>query len=477
MEFSAIRAVFEKNHRSSILFLALFTLKRMQEDDARKYPHWIFLIIIKWAFQFADDQPSKSPISLEAWEQLLVDTEQFETEYAGMCFKTSESVRKAFMILAYQQFAQQESYRNYFISRQFVLFLKTKQRQFDIEAAFRKKADMSLQAFLRYWYLTVLYFHLDLPFTLDALDQNYFEFFKTYYPNADCEIFLRLITIARKEDVDSLHRMKDERMQLYETNCFITKPLILFRQNYCLPHRSLLAQTAKHFVYNYMKSVDGFPDELGKRMEDYVEIGLREAGVPYRAENWLKERYGKGKIVDYWLDENILVECKATELSPRTGIIRDATILASDLRTSIIKAYIQLIATATRIDSKTEWFGIVISYKEMHLGFGEDAWNEFMNESVTQVLRQEEFSLDTLPPHNLFFLSLEDWDYIMQVLKNGKTKFQDVLTKARELNQNQNIAERVMMMEQVLHKHFPIDFLNLSYLTDAETHYRIRRPE
>lgn len=475
MEFSDIRHRLEKYQRSSLLLNALLTLKAIQQDTKRKHPHWKILILIKWAYQFADDSIGKQPITSDEWAQLMKDTDAFETAYSGMSFKDHQSVRKSFRILAYQQFAHQDAYYNHILSRQVVLYLKIKKSGFDIAAGFQKKAGISLLAFLQYWYLTTLYFHLEIPYTPDVLDQRYAELFKTYYSLDECTKFLRLITVKNVQDVEALQKLKDERLQLYETNFFITKPLLYFQNNFCLPHRSLLTQTAKHFIYTFSKAhISAFPEELGRRMEAYLELGLKEAGVLYQTENSLRHLYGKGKVVDYLIGTNILVECKATELSSRSGVLRTPEILAGDLRTSIIKAYTQLIATATRIDPQREWFGIIVTYKEMYLGFGDDAWDEFMKKPISDWLIQENLLLETLPPQNLFFMDLEDWEYAMQAIKNGTATLETMLKKGRELNHHSTIAEQVFIMEQVLQKHFSIKNFDLVYLKEAESLYQIK---
>ncbi len=72
-----------------------------------------------------------------------------------------------------------------------------------------------------------------------------------------------------------------------------------------------------------------------------------------------------------------------------------------------------------------------------------------------------------LPPANLCFINIEDWDHIMQAVKEGKASLKEILVKARDLNSNPNITEKVMLMEQVLNKHYRLSTVTLSYLKDT----------
>lgn len=209
-----------------------------------------------------------------------------------------------------------------------------------------------------------------------------------------------------------------------------------------------------------------FPEEFGKRVEKYVGLGLVENKIPCLNEGILKSRYQLSKVCDYLIEEDILVEVKAVEMHPRSGVTRERDILVKDLNTSIIKAYTQLLSTASNIDPDREHFGIVITYKEMLLGFGSDAWEEFLQPPIENFCLQNGVNISVLPPQNLFFITIEDWDKMMQNVKNKKASVKEILLKAKRLNQVSNMAEKVVIMEQVLNNHFRIKRYTLDYLKD-----------
>jgi hypothetical protein len=212
---------------------------------------------------------------------------------------------------------------------------------------------------------------------------------------------------------------------------------------------------------------DLFPEDFGKRLERYTALGLKENNLNFLNETQLKKSHHLSKVTDYLVENDILIECKATELHPRSGVLRTPNILTNELNSSIIKAYCQLLSTATSLNRNKEWFGIIITYREMYLGFGSDAWNEFMESTVEKFANENNIDLNVLPPKNLFFVTIEYWDYMMQVIKEGKGSLKEILIKGRELNSSPNPVDRVFLIEQVLKKHFKIQSLDLSYLNRA----------
>jgi len=148
--------------------------------------------------------------------------------------------------------------------------------------------------------------------------------------------------------------------------------------------------------------------------------------------------------------------------------LRLPDIITKDLDDTIVKAYLQLLSTANVIDKNKQWYGIIITYREMYLGFGDDAWKEFLKEPIEKLLGETGIDINILPPENIFFISIDNWDHIIQALKEGVAScLKEILLKGKVLNNSENPQERVLMMEQVLRKHFAVDRLTHSYLEEA----------
>lgn len=469
IDFELIKGRIKQYKLSSLVQNILETLNKMQEDKERMYPFWNLLTLLKWSYLHTEDSVLRKNVTPHDIQHLSNLIESFESKYNQINFKNRNAVRKSFRIFAYQQFPYQDHFFNWVIHRQLVLYTQL-YSSFDIQKEFKEKTGLEIVDFLKYCNYTYLYFNLhevDEKFNCNgALNGLYFDTFKEKFDINQLQKFIKILTITNKNDFQNLHKLNNEILQLYETNFFITKPFIQFLGEIRLPHKAIFIQTISHFIYSYLKSNSTFfPEEFGKRLEKYIQLGLEEVNIKYENETTLKTKYELQKVCDFLLDDNILIECKAIELHPRSGVIREGNIIAKELASTIVKAYLQMLSTANEIDNNKEWYGIIITYKEMYLGFGNDAWEEFLKEPIEKELQSTSINLSILPPKNLFFFSIDNWDYTIQAIKEQlATDLKEVLLKGYELSSIDDPQQSVFMMEQVLRKCFTIGRLKLSYL-------------
>lgn len=473
IEFDLIKKKIQHYSQTSLVFTILNALNAVQKNDKELYPFWRLLVLLKWSYLHASDIGLKKTTTLNDLNELLGLIEKFEAAYGGINLKSNPNIPQFFKIIAYQQFPYQDTYYNSILERQLILYSKT-ESGFDIDAAFKNRTGLSIIQFCSHCYFTNLYLNLDTlgkGYSYDGIFHNdFFEFFSAIYSKAELVKFLDLLTIRKTDDLNGLHRLNNEILQLYETNFYITKPFIHFLNAYRIPHRAVFLQTLSHFIYTFLKATEpDFPGEFGKRLEKYTELGLKELKREYFSEKQLQNKYSLKKVTDFLVEENILLEVKATELHPRSGVSRTSKIMANDMQDSIVKAYTQMLSVANSIDNKKEWYGIVITYKEMYLGFGPDTWEEFLQTPVTDFLNKSSIDINILPPGNLFFISISDWDWIIQALKDKKaSSLKEILIKGKELNTSTDQQEKVFMMEQVLKRCFKIKKITLSYLKKAK---------
>jgi hypothetical protein len=469
VDFNLIRGRIQKHRLSSIVHYTFEALNDIQRGNDKSFPIWNLLALLKWTYLHTTDSILRTPIKPHEFYQLLTLVRQFETKYQGISFQSKRSFDQSFKIIAYQQFPLQDPFHNSILSRQIVLYLRIYSK-YNVAGKFEQHAKIKLKSFLEYSFFTYFFLNLDqIGKRYDGyLMDSYFSLFKLKWGESELKKYLELLTITSPTDFTKLHKLNSEILQLYETVFFTTKPFVRFRDSYRIPHRSIFNLTLKHFIYSYLKeNCPLFPEDFGFRLEKYVELGLTENKIPYLNETSLKAKYNLGKVSDFLVLDNILVEVKAIELHPRSGVIRSKEILVNDLSKSIIKAYCQLIETATKINSEAQHFGIVVTYKEMYLGFGNDAWQEFLCEPIEEYCKTNSLDVSVLPPQNLFFINIEDWDFIMQAIKTKGVSLKEILLKARELNLVENIAEKISMMEQVIKRCFYSPHLTLNYLKDA----------
>lgn len=470
--FIEIRCYLEKYRQSSLVSKTLQRLSVIQQRNDIRYPVWTLITLLKWIYTYASETNIKKPINDDAFDKLLFQVEQFERKPGHLDFKTAVSRIKSFKIIAFQQFPLQEQFYRASIDRQIVLF-KTISAAFPLEAIFREKAGLSLQSFFRLCYYTYCYVNCDKLGSTNAYDgilhQDYFRAMEELGFGGEIEPFLRLISCNSAEDFHNLHRLKDQQLQLFETAFLTTKPLLYFQRQYRLPYRNIFDLTLAHFVYNFMKPLfpDSFSEDFGRRLEKYLELGLKECNLVYNNESMLKKQYNLTMVSDFLIDEDILVECKAIELHPRSGILRKQDILLNELKTSVIKAYCQLLSVANNINPQRIWFGLIVTYKETYLGFGKDAWIEFLKEPVLEFAKNNNIDPSTLPPENLIFLSVENWDHMIQLIKNDDLTLKKILLKAKEMSLSEDISEQVILFETVLERIGKVGKVDLSYLDHA----------
>jgi hypothetical protein len=278
VDFDLIKGRIQKHRLSSIIHNTLELLNEVQRRDDKSFPVWNLLTLIKWAYLHTTDSIIRRTIKPHEYNQLLALIRDFEVKYSGISFKNRNQVNQSFKIIANQQFPLQDKFHNSILSRQIVLYLQLRSK-FDIDKEFKRLTGINLKAFLEYNYFTFFFFNFeevrpDIRYDGDLFD-SFFTLYKSKWDESELKKYLNLLCIKDKSDFENLQKLNNEIMQLYETNLFTLKPFILFRNQYRIPHRKIFIQTIKHFIYNYLKENSTlFPEEFGKRLEKYVELGL-----------------------------------------------------------------------------------------------------------------------------------------------------------------------------------------------------------
>jgi hypothetical protein len=258
--------------------------------------------------------------------------------------------------------------------------------------------------------------------------------------------------------------MNFEAYQLYETTLWNRYPLLMVRNRVVLIHRSPLKSMIRNFLYDYLKKNSiPFRTEIGERMEKYVELGIKETNAKYLTEQELKGKFTLQKVCDFLIEDDVLIECKAIELSPTAGIKRTKEILQNEFDTNATKAYTQMLSVAHNIKTKIQ-FGIVITYKETLLGYGEDSFQEFMQAPILAFLESHKIDLSVLPPNRLVYITVEDWDRLIRLKMHTGQKMAEILNNGFQYFRD----NEVILFEQVLDKLCQgIKLPSLTYLEQA----------
>lgn len=470
MEFEVIRNKLRSyDYDATIGHLLAIIWSAEFRGEATRF--WHPLMLIKWALQYGGQNGKlKSPSKAEIYK-LLQGLEKLEMSHATFDLRRNERMIQTFTIISHQQFPYQDKAWLDSFSRQFILFGETNTK-YSITESFRELTSLSVTEFLRllivFWMLIVHDNKLKSRFQ-GQFDQGLIDVLKLAFPSKHVDIFLDLITISKEnfpEIIEAETRVKNYRLQVFETSIFGRKPLLQFHEKLLLPHKDLLNVTANHFIYDYMKHRDSnFTTEFGKRMERYIKLGIDEASLKCTDENALRKQFGRdSKVVDFVVEDNVLIECKAIELKASLAVDpRDAK-LGMEFRKSIAKAYAsQMFTVASNLNDNKEWFGLIITYKPLYLGNSQDLWDAFLKDETFSI--DPEFKVKSfLPVENLFLTDLRTWDRIVHILKNKKIKLQKLLKYARK--QDSNPATKTFLLQQHLDK-FENQYFELKYLDDA----------
>lgn len=282
--------------------------------------------------------------------------------------------------------------------------------------------------------------------------------------------YFKLVSIS-KENAESViqenNQIRNYDLHPFEISIFTRKPFLYHKSQYRILKKEVLHHHFNFFLYEYLKMNYGneFTTEFGNRVEKYVKLGLDDLKVSYITESKLKNKIGKHEsVVDYVINDNILVDVKAIELRPYEAINPTKELLANHLKDSITKAYAkQMINVAHKLDKNREYFGIIITYKELRLDNGRELWNLFLRDETLKMRSEEDIKV--LPIDNLFMMDLKTWDYLTQYMKDTQISLLDILRKVRE----DNLKPDTMKFEFQMHINKYLGKINLSYLRDAET--------
>ncbi|HEY0652252.1 MAG TPA: hypothetical protein VGD65_03950 [Chryseosolibacter sp.] len=450
---------------SSVVKSSHDLLVAVENAKDKTYPFWHVLVLLKWAYANCNDSAGLKEATIADIENTVTVINNFHDGIKLVDFK--KGIKSELKKIAFQQFWFQDHIDEKVLFRAIVFFNHVKTK-LDIDKEFKSASGLSIREFLNCTYLLYIYFHRD------KIDKDV-QFDGILYPedlNAIFAIageetfmnFLKLIVFFPMTDPTSLQRMNFEGYQLYETTLWNRYPLLMVRGQVILIHRSPLKSMIRNFLYDYLKKNSvRFRTEVGERMEKYVEFGIIETNTRYLNEKQLEAKFTLQMVCDFLIEDDVLIECKAIELSPTAGIRRTKEVLQNEFDTNATKAYKQLLSVAHNLKTRIE-FGIVITYKETLLGYGEDSFQEFMREPIKAFTELHKIDLSVLSPDRLVFITLEDWDRLISLKKHTGQRVSEILTKGFQYFRD----GKVMLFEQILDKLCEgIQLPSLTYLERA----------
>lgn len=438
----------------------------VDRNNDKAYPIWNVLVLMKWAYATCDNSGRLKEATVSDIEDVVNLINNFHDGIKIVDFK--KGIKSELKKIAFQQFWFQDHIDEQVMFRADVFFTHVRTKV-NIDEEFKKTSGISIRDFLKCTYILYIYFHRDrfnkkvqfdgvlYPEDLDAIF--------TLVGKDTFMRFLELI-IFPMADPASLQRMNFEGYQLYETTLWNRYPLLMVRDRVILTHRGPLKSMIRNFLYDYLKKNSiPFRTEVGERMEKYVELGMIETNTKYINERQLQAEFMLQKVCDFLVEDEVLIECKAIELSPTAGIRRTKEVLLNEFDTNATKAYKQLLSVAHSMKTKIK-FGLITTFKETLLGYGADSFHEFMGDPIVAFADSHNIDLSLLPPDRIVFITIEDWDRLIRLKKHTGQRMAEILNNGFQYFHD----GQVILFEQVLDKLCEgIQLPSLNYLEQARS--------
>lgn len=462
------------------IILHLQEIERV-ENEAVGLP-WLDTSLLQIAINCTNPTSRNSPflkqIDKADFNRLLKNTQSIYSQYLlrNYGFSDRKTTAKTMQILLYQQIWRHNKNLSHDLGRQVVLFLEIDQANNSglITKLFKDKFGLSIFNFLRY---SAQIYSTQINGRLCDYFDTCNEFLNGYLTEGEDEIkaYFQALTLGYKtplkDDLRSISKFTHSPfLYILDPTPWFRKPFIFHEQKIKILSRSLLHRAVSNFIFTSLKSNPVFESTFSiKVMEPYIEKGLREVNLEYTTENELIQQRGrKLKVVDFIVDDSVLIECKATEPDVRAVIMPDDKKIRRSIKTSILKGLTQMYQFIKEPSDK-DFYGIIVTYERMHL-LETDALAEGpLAKDLIQRLGLSKKQLKALPLNRIFIIPLSDWDDLLLALKHQNCTLKEILTDIVRKN-DKNKQYFFTWIENFIPKNSPrlLSFVKKAYLDFVE---------
>jgi len=399
------------SYRSDETILLILDFFRKLEFEGKKFPYWYLLSLIQLTAEYSSTSKLLLNPSYQAIKRMGQRVEKIQSDYVLNNFGMKGSnLRKSMSIIMHQQFWQFTNIPESDITKQRFLFNHP-----TLEKLFEEMYGLSMHDFLDLSMFGYLYIeNKDISKFHGFLDSKYIACIEHFKGEEIAAKYLNAISITDskplKEQFVKASKVESGIYKMFDFSYLITKPIFHIKNVYRIYTKQIFYNSLKYFVYNSLKNQKGFGETFGKIcFENYIELGLKDRQIEYKKENQIQKFLPKGsKSVDFIIEDEIFVECKATELVAHSAIRPTDESLKKSLKSSIIKGFKQIIETSNKLKKK-DCIGIIVTYKNVRLDGG-DALDEILTDRFQWFCEEE---LKVLKRENFFIFSIDDWDLIV----------------------------------------------------------------
>lgn len=421
------------------------------------YLPWHVLTIIRWVYQYTESNTNLRAITLPEFNDLynaIYDLSPGVILEGQSAERVLDTASRRWLLYQLPFQVKKHEIKSSF-GRQLVMF-QDMGGNINLDAIFQSITHISLKD----------YYDLYLCCLVACLSENArnlsVPFFNNRFPEETVRKFFSVVSLdlggAKRYIRDYTHPKASIDFQLNEHTPLERYPFFKINDRYIPYSARLLDNSYMNNAYDIFKQYNSdFSNTFGEIFEDYVGKGIEYACSDFMRENEIKRWLPRGsKVADFFIKESnaaILVDAKSTELNPIVRVRQTKELYLSNLRSTIISGVIQLIVTAyhlrqtPHIADNDAIFGIVVTFKEYLIGDGKKFWNDIIGETVEAEL-QKLGIINPILPENFFFVSIEDFDYLVAGTKERGKSLSEAL--AEIVLRNKSPETSSLMLKQHL---------------------------
>ena len=442
-----IRNRISQYNRDAILEIAMVVLLKNEKELSGKngYIPWECMLLIRWILQYASPGHHLKVPSVPIVNGLLNDIKKLYDQVPTLDVSEPHGLNKFMRRMAFQQFTYQMPLpeMGWKAGRQVILFTEIGE-QYGVNEKFEAATGLSIKDFLGISFSIFSIIQPDNVFKLKASTLH------SVFDPATVQKYFDLVAVTPAQakvylDADSQKKGKRFVLQLYELSPLVRKPFLIMNDEYIVFSKRLFRQFFANFIYDFLYDLPDNFGAFGDILEKYIRQQFETQGFdPILDKSWKKILGKEVSAPDFTIcqdDGTTFIEAKRKHLSDIPKVMQTNDTFSRHLDDSIVKGVVQIYSLAhellqarpDRVKNFDNFYGVVVSFKDHYLRGGQQFWDEFLRDEITEKLTARGIDPNIMPAENIFLLSVDEFDYLAAFLaQNPHMTFGSVFAQVKE---------------------------------------------
>lgn len=455
-KFKRVRNRLSKIETMSLIQLCSVKLHEIENKHISEWGGWLpwnLVLLIKWSVEHGGKQYPTRQATKTVITKLMNLMNDLPSENVFLKDTGIGGLQKFVRTTAFQQFWYQTRLNSWELSRQYLLFCEIP-KEHPIQKNFENNLGLNTKRFLELCLLLWTWLgknQNNIAFKPSVLSSV------TNFTREEIISFLNSISLTLEELKIFLNerkqRIENPYFQLTEVTPLTRFPLLRDNQdNYLVYSRRIFERTVSSFFYDITKDTGGslLSEQFASLFEKYIDQNISSLSLNYYPETELYKQFIKEKVTDFLLpfdDCTVMLEAKAIEMRPTVQVYPGNKQLERELRDSVVKAAYQGFSLANEIQKKYDdltipcrdsFFLIVVTYRELFLGSGQDMWEEFLGDLVEPFLKENHIDQKLIPPEHIVVLTIDDLELLLSVVWAGLDSIPNILKEMVKNNSDRS---------------------------------------